>query len=121
MREQLVAALNRRVKVFAETNDPASVLDQAALEEASELRRLCTQRVGGREALGLQEAHALAYLHWCRYLASPGGKGRDDYEASRKLFAALVKVQPALVPEQMRRELAAEDRRTERIAEAHAV
>jgi tetratricopeptide (TPR) repeat protein len=115
MRERLIAALNHRVKVFAETDDPALVLEQAALEEAAELRRLSTQRVSGQEALPLEEAYVLAYLHWCRYVALPAGQDREDYEASRVLFAALAKVRPALVPEQMRRDLAAEERRAKRI------
>jgi CHAT domain len=101
-----MGALQARIAVFIDRNDPSEILDEAALAEAAQLWEAAQSEAGGGTPLDVFSV--VAWLHWCRYVALPAGDDQDDYHRAIGLFAALFKVDPARVPEPLHTLLAAD-------------
>ncbi|GAB1641340.1 CHAT domain-containing protein [Krasilnikovia sp. MM14-A1259] len=104
--QKLLTSVRRRSAAYLKRGDPGPVLSKRALTEAGQL--LATARAASRHhPISPQVVRAVAWLHWCRYLSLPTGAGRDDYEVAQGLFATVFRLDPALVPEELRERLAA--------------
>jgi hypothetical protein len=93
MKERLLADLDERIARFA-GGDSLAVLDERALALVDEL-------VG----LGEPDAGSLARvaaLHLCRYQALPPGQGEADLTLARAVYTNLHRVDPRLVPPDVR-------------------
>ena len=90
-----LAGLERRIAAFVEHGDPQPVLAPEAVVEA--------RRVWQGDNPSVEVVHAVAQLHWCRYIAVAA---EDDLEISAKLFGLLLPTHPELVPDEACRILA---------------
>ena len=108
MIESLVDAVHGRFVKYAEGGwaDGSLVLSDEAADEA---RELWSAAVGQSPAgaVPFKVVNALAWLHWCRYYALPEGEDRDELQVATALFAHLYRIDPALVPEELREVFAA--------------
>ena len=104
---RLLAALKSRLQRFSES-DPSTVLDPAALYEASQLRETAASMNSVPQAMAIDILTALAYLHWRRYQVLPDGQDQDDLQAALATFALLTRLAPERIPDQVRDWLAAE-------------
>ena len=101
--DRLLGALRARIVAF-KNGDPSQVLDHEAITEAEQLSRAVQlASLSGQQLIPVIQA--LAYLHWSRYLLLPGDAAADLLRA-RALFALLSGLNPELVPESIRRQLA---------------
>jgi hypothetical protein len=98
--DRMLAALRARIAAFTHHQDSSKILEGSALDEAARLWQLA-QSASADGKLPVVVGQQLALLHWCRSLALPEDDGEEDYRQAIKLFAALFKVDPALVPEQL--------------------
>jgi CHAT domain len=106
-RSRLLASLNARVRRFADTGDPSTVLDDAALSEAREILRPLPRDPGDPQpATPVEVLQVLAFLHWSRYQSQPGGTDKDDLHTALEYFRLLGNRAPARVPETVRVSLA---------------
>jgi tetratricopeptide (TPR) repeat protein len=99
--EVLLASLRGRTVEYTERGDASAVLADQALVEAGQLRQ-AAQVASLDGEMSLQIVSTVAWLHWCRYLALPRGLGRDELRAAARLFGEIMRVDPALVPDQLR-------------------
>ena len=110
MDEALVDAVHGRFVKYAEGGwaDASLVLCDEAAEQAGELWAAAVADPP-EGFVPFKVINALAWLHWCRYYALPEGKDRDELQVSTTLFAHLYRIDPELVPEELREVFAAGD------------
>jgi hypothetical protein len=79
----LLRRIRHRVNLFLADGDPSGLMPAGeCVAEAAAL----VDATGGRDPRAL---HAVAMLHWCRYLALPDDAGDDDLEVAAGIFAVL--------------------------------
>ncbi|MFD3431301.1 CHAT domain-containing protein [Nocardia fluminea] len=105
MGNELIRALEERVRAFTENGDAAVVLDETALVQAQQLAALLRipvedSRPGHTEALTV-----LGWLYWYRHQALPRGHGGSDLDTCLALFSRLFAMTPELVPDQVTKRL----------------
>jgi hypothetical protein len=62
-----------------------------ALAEAGQLWQQAQAADGSEGELPLDVVYTVAMLHWCRYLALPDGKDREEHlQAAAGLFASIL-------------------------------
>lgn len=83
-------AVDARLRRIHAAGDPRLALADEALDEAAELARLTDLPADVRAA------HALGWLHWCRYLADH--ENRDDLDQALVLFGPVFRARPSSVP-----------------------
>ena len=91
---RLLTAVRIRIETCVENGDASSVLEHAALDQASELW-LAAQLEPEPQ---FEIIYILAWLHWCRHLALPEALDREDRAAALKFFEMVGQTQPNLVP-----------------------
>jgi hypothetical protein len=103
MDETLVDAVHGRFVRYAETGwaDASLVLCDEAADQAGELWKAAVEEPP-EGVVPFKVINALAWLHWCRYYALPEGQDRDELQVSTALFAHLYRIDPELVPEELR-------------------
>src|ERR1051326_4801688 len=110
MDEALVDAVHGGCVKYAEGGwaDASLVLCDEAVEQAGELwaAALADPPEG---VVPFKVINALAWLHWRRYSGLPEGRDRDELQVSTALFAHLYRIDPELVPEELRDVLATGD------------
>jgi hypothetical protein len=76
MNDDAIAAVEARLERIQANGDLSASLDPAADRELRDLRR------GPGWDRDLRARRAVGWLHWCRYLALPEGRDREDGEAA---------------------------------------
>src|SRR5690348_3910302 len=107
MVDRLLAALNGRIRRFAESGDPSVVLDPSALAEAAQLREAAQRADGDPQAISVDVLTALADLLFARHQALPDGQDQDDLRTALSLFGMVADRAPDRVPDHIRSLLAA--------------
>lgn len=97
--QELLDALRVRIEACLEYEDASGVLEDSALNQASELWLAWTLEPGPR----VDVINVLARLHWCRYLALPEGQDREDGGTALELFRMVSETEPGLVPPEVAR------------------
>ena len=97
--DHLLAALNARIRRFAESGDPSSVLDPAALDEAARLWEAAQPADGDTQAVSVDVIAVLAYLHLARHEAPHHEQDQDELPTALSLFGVLADRAPERVPD----------------------
>lgn len=99
MKDQLLAAVDDRIRRFIRTGDAQAVLAERAFLEAVELLPFIPQGEGG---IDLRICHVLGWLFWCRYVAGEEEEESQDLSMALELFGPVWQADPAAVPEPAR-------------------
>ena len=87
MSQDPLQAIIGRIARFNQTNDPAHILNPAAVSEADALARDGINDLNALMALGM--------FHWCRYRALPSGADAADLDAALVSYGRVLKGDPA--------------------------
>lgn len=98
MRERALAAVQARLKSFADTQDPDLVLDPAALIQVGALLDAVPDPGADPEA-----AYAAGLVHWCRYMVLDPDDDQPDLVVALTLLEPLYRAQPEALPDPVRR------------------
>ena len=93
--------LAARLRRFAESKDPSTVLDPAALDEASRLWDDAMSVAGDPQMVSVDVLTTLGYLHMYRYSVLPEGQEQDDLRKTLTFFGLLVDRAPERIPDQV--------------------
>ncbi len=97
----ILTTVRNRIDRYVATSDSSVVLESAAVSEAVAL-----VRIAGGPFSDPDTSYALAWLHWCRFLSLPDGKGHDDLAAAITLFTGVLRFWPdARVPAEVREDV----------------
>jgi hypothetical protein len=97
MRARLLAQVRERVQQFIRNQDPASVLDPAAIAELEALVATVNDPTEDPNV-----AHVAGWLHWVRYLALDPGDDQPELSAALYWFAIVYRAEADAVPDQLR-------------------
>lgn len=100
---RMQAALDARVRRFAEFGDPSGVLEPAALAEADRLWAAAQPADRDPGGVPLDVVTVLAHLHWSRYQVLPQGLDQDDLRKALGMFSLVGDRAPERVPEEAMR------------------
>jgi len=97
IRDRVLALVHVRLERFAESQDPAVVLDATALAEVAALLDETP-----RSAADLEVALAAGLVHWCRYLVLDQGEDERDLAAALELLEPVYHARPGMLPDKVR-------------------
>jgi hypothetical protein len=109
-RDQLVRQLSEVLQAVAKSGDGTPLLANQVRQQARELAKTLIQDSPDTAVPGTLEALAvLVGVHWLRYRGLPEGQDQDDLRACLAWSAALLPLEPSLVPAPVRAYLADHD------------
>jgi hypothetical protein len=106
----LLSLVRERVDRYVQggRSDPSLILSDDVMEAAAELWRSAIEDPPGG-AVSYEVVKALGWLHWNRFAALPVGRDRYDLQVAAAMFVHIFKIDPELVPEDLREVLVDEE------------
>ncbi|GAA4468531.1 CHAT domain-containing protein [Phytohabitans houttuyneae] len=101
MVDELLAAVRARIFAYVQQHDPAAVVAEEAVTQADDLWLAAQRSSEGR--VREEVLFAVAWLHWCRFLALPAGANATALRTAEHLFVELAQVNPRRVPDHHQR------------------
>ncbi|GAA2650784.1 CHAT domain-containing protein [Paractinoplanes durhamensis] len=114
--DDLTEALAEIAAEFVRSGDPDVLLSGDTLALAQRSLELIGAQQAESGVVAIEPVYVLAWLHWHRSLAA-GEQGADDFDQAFALFAALWPVVPDAVPDEVRSQLEAAQRPSDRAAD----
>jgi tetratricopeptide (TPR) repeat protein len=103
--DELVRALEGRVRIFTESRDTTAVLDEAAIVQAQQVGMLLADPTEDGRPGRVEALTALGWLYWSRYQAIVEGDDNLEVDTSLALFSRVLSVAPEKVPESVQKQL----------------
>jgi hypothetical protein len=94
-RNRALAALRRRLEQAASEQNVQTLLNDAALREASKLARVIDADAD------IEADHVLGMFHWLRYQVLPIGSDKEDLDRAVRYLEPVYRAQPEAVPEEL--------------------
>lgn len=103
--DTLTENVMRRVRAYRDDGDPSPAHEPDALAEATAL----LQASGEHGEQSMKGLHAVAALHWVRYLSLPYDRRADDLTTAQRLFRTVADHDPSVVPTALLKEFGIQD------------
>lgn len=101
-RDELVSALDQRIRGFHETNDANLVLGEPAVSQVQQLAELVDAASAAGGQVDVRACVVLGWLHYCRFYALPEAESQPDWNAALRYFSAIAQVAPDSIPGSIR-------------------